>query len=500
MGNAQIDEFMLAYRHEGLTFDDISLITQYADFLPEKSDLSTSFSRNIKLNIPFVSAAMDTVTESEMAVAMAKLGGIGVIHKNLSVEEQADEVRKVKHYLNGFIRRPVVFHPDQTVEDMFRAKDSKKYSFSGFPIVNSDGSLVGIVTARDIKFLTDYSRKLSEVMTRNLVTAPEDTNLEKAFEMMVSNKVGKLPTVDAKGTLTGLYSFTDVKTLIENIEPAYNRDREHRLRVAAAISPYDEARAEALAEADVDAFVIDTAHGHSKGVMETLKMLKSRYPEIDIIAGNIATGEAAKALLDAGADAVKVGIGPGSICTTRVVAGVGTPQVTAVYEVTKAIGGEIPIIADGGIKQSGDVAKAIATGASSVMMGSVLAATLESPGEKIIHHGRRYVIYRGMGSLEAMKKNKGSRERYGQSEVDDSKKLVPQGVEGMVPYRGALWEVIHQFAGGLRYSLGYCGGRSLKEFQAKARFIKVSGAGLKEAHPHDITMLKDAPNYSMSEG
>ena len=498
MGNAYIDEFMNVFKFEGLTFDDISLVTRYADFLPEHADISTSFSRNIKLNIPFISAAMDTVTESEMAISMAKLGGIGVIHKNFGVEEQADEVRKVKHYLNGFIRRPVVFHPEQTVQDMFRVKEQKKYSFSGFPIVTSDGTLVGIVTARDIKFLTDYSKRLSEVMTRSLITAPEHTPLEKAFEIMATRKIGKLPTVDAKGVLTGLYSFSDVRTLIENIEPYYNRDKEHRLRVAAAISPYDEQRAASLADADVDAFVVDTAHGHSKGVIDTVKILKARYPDIDVVAGNIATGEAAKALADAGADALKVGIGPGSICTTRVVAGVGTPQVSAVYEVAKAVGGSIPIIADGGIKQSGDVAKAIAIGANCVMMGSVLAGTLESPGEKIIHHGRRYVVYRGMGSLEAMKKNKGSRERYGQSDVDDSKKLVPQGVEGMVPYRGALWEVIHQFAGGLRYSFGYCGGKTLKDFQVNARLIRVSGAGLKEAHPHDIVMLKDAPNY-MSE-
>ncbi len=499
MGNPHIDEFMEAFKFEGLTFDDVSLVTRYADFLPDAADISSAFSRNIRLSVPFVSAAMDTVTESEMAIAMAKLGGIGVIHKNLDADEQAGEVHKVKNYLNGFIRRPVVFHPDQTVEDMLRIKEQKKYSFSGFPIVTSDGTLVGILTARDIKFLDDHGKKLSDVMSRKLVTAPEGTPIEKAFEIMVSNKVGKLPTVDAKGTLTGLYSFSDVKTLIENIEPFYNRDKEHRLRVAAAISPYDENRAAALAEADVDAFVVDTAHGHSKGVVETVKLLKLRYPDIDVVAGNIATAEAAKALLDAGADAIKVGIGPGSICTTRVVAGVGVPQVSAVYNVAKAVGGAVPVIADGGIKQSGDVAKAISIGASCVMMGSVLAGTLESPGEKIIHHGRRYVVYRGMGSLEAMKKNKGSRERYGQSDVDDSKKLVPQGVEGMVPYRGALWEVVHQFAGGLRYSMGYCGERTVKDFQANAKLIRVSSAGLKEAHPHDIIMLKDAPNYTMSE-
>ena len=495
MGNQFIDGFMSQFRYEGLTFDDISLLTQYADFLPADTDITTNFSRNIKLNIPFVSAAMDTVTESGMAIAMAKLGGIGVIHKNLDAAAQADEVRKVKQYLNGFIRKPVLFHENLSVREMLREKEEKQYSFSGFPIVNDEGILVGIVTARDIKFLTNYDMKLKEVMTAPPVTAPEGTGLDEVFHLMLQHKVGKLPTVDAEGRLTGLYSFSDVRSIIENMEPAYNRDAEHRLRAAAAISPYDEARAEALADADVDAFVIDTAHGHSRGVIETVKILKDRYPDIDIVAGNIATYDAAKALLDAGVDAVKVGIGPGSICTTRVVAGVGTPQVTAIYEAAKAIGDSVPIIADGGIKQSGDVAKAIAVGASTVMMGSVLAGTLESPGEKIIDRGRRYVVYRGMGSLEAMKKSKGSRERYGQVDVDDSKKLVPQGVEGMVPYRGELWEVVHQFSGGLRYSLGYCGARDLVTLRATAKLIRVSGSALKEAHPHDIIMRKDATNY-----
>ncbi len=495
MSNQFIDGFMAAFKNEGLTYDDISLLTQYADFLPDDSDVSTNFSRNIKLNIPFISAAMDTVTESEMAIAMAKLGGIGVIHKNLSPEAQADEVRKVKQYLNGFIRKPVVFREDQTVQEMLNAKAAHAYSFSGFPIINSDGKLVGIITSRDIKFLTQYDIKIADVMTQPPVTAPEGASLQEVFQTMLKNKVGKLPTIDKDGILTGLYSFSDVRSIIENMEPAYNRDREHRLRAAAAISPYDEARAAALAGAGVDAFVVDTAHGHSKGVIDTVKMLKVRYPDIDIVAGNIATYDAAKALLDAGVDAVKVGIGPGSICTTRVVAGVGTPQVTAVYEAYRAIGEEIPIIADGGIKQSGDVAKALAVGASSVMMGSMLAGTQEGPGEKTFRNGRRYVIYRGMGSLEAMQKNKGSRERYGQRDVDDTKKLVPQGVEGMVPYRGSLWEVVHQFLGGLKYSLGYCGARDLKTLRETAKVIRVSGSALKEAHPHDILMTKDAPNY-----
>ncbi|OGV48178.1 MAG: IMP dehydrogenase [Lentisphaerae bacterium GWF2_52_8] len=486
---------MSSFKYEGLTFDDVSLITQYADILPDEASVSSQFTRRIKLNIPFASAAMDTVTESEMAIAMARLGGIGVIHKNMNTDNQASEVRKVKHYLNGLIRKPVVFHPEQTVGDMLQEKAKCNYSFSGFPIVEKDGKLVGILTARDIKFLTDTSVKLKDIMTRELLTAPEGTPLKKAFQIMVKNKVGKLPTVDKKGNLAGLYSFHDVKTLIENIEPDFNRDKDHKLVVAAAIGPYDEARAAALADAGVDVFVVDTAHGHSKGVIETVKLLKKCYPGIDVLAGNIATGEAAKALLDAGVDAVKVGIGPGSICTTRVVAGVGVPQLTAVYDVAKMIGNEVPIIADGGIKQSGDVAKALAVGGSAVMMGSIFASTLESPGEKIFHHGRRYVIYRGMGSVEAMKTARGSRERYGQADVDDPKKLVPQGIEGMVPFRGSVGDVLHQFVGGLRYSFGYCGARDLKEFHEKAKLIRVSSAGLKEAHPHSITMLKDAPNY-----
>ena len=496
MANKFLDDFMASFKYEGLTFDDISLQTQYADFLPDDSDITTNFTRNIRLNVPFVSAAMDTVTESAMAIAMAKLGGIGVIHKNLTPDQQADEVRKVKQYLNGLIRQPVVFREDLTIGDLLTEKEKKNYSFSGFPIVDNCGKLVGIITARDIKFIQDYNSKVKDVMTKDLVTSTPATPMEEAFRIMQKNKVGKLPLVDEKGCLTGLYSFQDTRTLIENMEPAYNRDSEHRLRVAAAIGPYNFDRAAALAEAGVDAFVIDTAHGHSKGVVDTVKELKKLYSNIDVVAGNIATYEAAECLLKAGVDAIKVGIGPGSICTTRVVAGIGTPQVTAVYEAARAVKGEVPIIADGGIKQSGDVAKAIAVGASCVMMGSVLAGTQESPGEKIIHQGRSYVVYRGMGSLQAMEKSQGSRERYGQADVNDAKKLVPQGVEGMVPYRGSLWEVVHQFAGGLHYSLGYCGTRTLPELRERAKFIRVSSSALREAHPHDILMLKDAPNYS----
>jgi IMP dehydrogenase len=497
MGNKHLDDFMKAFPHEGLTFDDVSLLTLYSDLLPGETVLSSVFSRNIKLNIPFVSAAMDTVTESAMAISMARLGGIGVIHKNLSISRQAEEVRNVKNYLNGLIKSPVTFLETQTVTDMLTEKERKKYSFSGFPILNSNGELSGIVTARDIKFLTDYNMRLKDIMTSELVTAPESTQLIEAFKIMVERKIGKLPLVDDNGRLVGLYSFQDVKTLIENVEPDYNRDEHHQLRVAAAIGPYDEERAQALMDAGVDAVVIDTAHGHSKGVIETVAAVKKKFGgDLDVIAGNIASAEGAKALVKAGADAVKVGIGPGSICTTRVVAGVGVPQLTAIYEIRKAIGPKLPLIADGGIKQSGDIAKALAMGASSVMMGSALAGTKESPGEKVLHQGKMYVVYRGMGSVSAMKTGKGSRERYGQEEVDKESKLVPQGIEGMVLYRGEVEDVIHQYVGGLRYSLGYCGSRTIADMQGKARFVRITSSGLKEAHPHDVTMTKDAPNYS----
>ncbi len=493
----ELDDFMEAFKFEGLTFDDISLVTQYADFLPDEADISSNFTRNVRLNIPFASAAMDTVTESKMAIAMARLGGIGVIHKNLSVERQAEEVRKVKNYLNGIIRKPVVFRADQTVEEMLEEKRINRYSFSGFPIVDGEGKLIGILTARDIKFLTDYRMKISDCMSRNPIYAGDGTSINEAYKIMLDNKIGKLPLVDSNGRLTGLYSFLDVKSLMDNQEPDYNRDERHQLRVAAAVGPGNEDRIEALVNADVDVLVVDTAHGHSKGVIDTVAWIKKNYGgRVDVVGGNIATAEAAKALADAGADGIKVGIGPGSICTTRVVAGVGVPQVTAVYEAAKAVPSDLPIIADGGIKQSGDVAKALSVGASSVMMGSALAGTSESTGEVVLHQGRSCVIYRGMGSLEAMKTGKGSRERYGQSDVDTDNKLVPQGIEGLVPFRGPVQNVIIQFAGGVRYSFGYVGARNIKELHAKAKVVRVTSAGLREAHPHDVTLLKDAPNYS----
>ena len=495
MGNPYLDAFIAEAGSTGLTFDDVSLVTQYADFMPAETDVTTRFSRRISLNTPFVSAAMDTVTESCLAIAIAKLGGIGAIHKNLTPEEQADEVATVKHYLNGLISSPVVFYSDMRVSDVLAAKASRKYTFSGFPILDRGDHLVGILTARDMKFLTDYNVPVESVMTRNPIVVDQGTSMTEAFQIMLERKVGKLPIVDASGRLLGLYSFNDLRSLIDNMEPEFNRDAQHRLRVAAAIGPNDEARIEALVRADVDALVVDTAHGHSKGVIETVKMLKQRYPAVDVVAGNVGTAEGAADLVKAGADAVKVGIGPGSICTTRVVAGVGIPQLTAVYQAAKAVDGAVPIIADGGVSYSGDAAKAIAVGASSVMMGSALAGTEECPGERILHQGRTYVVYRGMGSLDAMKAGRGSRERYSQGDVENHEKLVPQGIEGMIPYRGPLAAVLHQFIGGLRFALGYCGARSIPELQAKARMVRVTPAGRQEAHPHDVTVIKDAPNY-----
>lgn len=494
--NPFIDQFMSEFAHTGLTFDDVSLVTAYADFLPDETDMQSRFSRNVPLNIPFVSAAMDTVTESDMAIAVALLGGIGVIHKNLDVAAQAAQVSKVKHYLNGLITDPVVFNEDQKVFEVLEEKKKNKYQFTGFPIINNKGKLAGILAARDIKFCTDHNLPVSEVMTRDLIVGQRGTTTAEAFDIMLTNKVGKLPIVDDDGSLIGLYSFHDVRTIQKNIEPGYNRDSEHRLRVAGAIGPHEEERIEALVGAGADALVIDTAHGHTKGVIETVRYTKHEYPHMDVVAGNVGTGEGAKALVDAGVDAVKVGIGPGSICTTRVVAGVGIPQVTAVYDVRQAIGDEVPVISDGGIAHSGDVSKAIAVGADCVMMGSALAGTEESPGERILHQGRTYVVYRGMGSLEAMKEAKGSRERYGQRDVATAEELVPQGVEGLVPYRGRVADVLQQFAGGLKYALGYCGARTLPELWAKAKLMRVSPAALYEAHPHDIKVLKDAPNYT----
>jgi len=491
--NEYLHNFMNSFQYTALTFDDVSLVTQFADFLPEDAVTISQLTRNIQLNIPFVSAAMDTVTGSQMATAMAMLGGIGIIHKNLTPEFQAADVRAVKHYLNGLIVKPVTFKDTDTIADLHEVRKQKGYTFSGFPIVDKNNDLVGILTAADIKFARDMDQPISHIMTSKIISAPPGTTVEQAYEIMNQNKIGKLPLVE-NNKLLGLYSYADVSTLVENVRPMYNRDRDYRLRVGAAIGPKDEKRVELLAQEEVDIIVIDTAHGHSAGVIEMTKWVKKHYPNIDVIAGNIASGEAACALRDAGADAVKVGIGPGSICTTRVVAGVGVPQISAIYECAKALEESIPVIADGGIRHSGDVAKAITAGASTVMMGSILAGTEESPGEKIIYQGRQYVIYRGMGSLDAMKSRAGSRERYGQGNVAEED-LVPEGIEGMVPFAGSVAKVMVQYCGGLQASMGYSGCRTIPELRQRGKFVRVTHAGVKEAHPHDVVITKEAPNY-----
>ena len=496
MVNKDIAEFMDSFKREALTFNDVTMEVCYADFLPGEASTQSRFSRNITLNAPFISAAMDTVTESRMAIAMAKLGGIGVIHKNLSPEQQAEQVAQVKHYLNGVIERPVTFRSDMKVYEIITEKSNNNYKFSGFPIVDENGRLVGIFTSRDLKFMTAYDVTVDKVMSSKLVTAPVGTSMEKAMKLMLEHKVGKLPLVDKEGRLAGLYSLNDVRTLIEKMEPNFNRDAQHRLRAAAAVGPHDFRRIDALVKAGVDALIVDSAHGHSKNVMDTVREIKATYANVDVVAGNVCTVEGARALLDAGADAIKVGIGPGSICTTRVVAGVGVPQLTAIYNAWKGVGDAVPIIADGGIAHSGDVPKALAVGAQCVMMGSALAGTEECPGERILHQGRTYVIYRGMGSVDAMRHGHGSRERYGVSQDLSEEKLVPQGIEGMIPFRGPVADVLNQYMGGLRFALGYVGARSIPELQKNVRFWRVSPSGLNEAHPHNVIMQKDAPNYS----
>ncbi len=489
--NKYIAEFMETFPFEGLTFDDVSLITQYADFLPGDTDISSRLTTNVGVKIPFLSAAMDTVTEAQMAISMAMLGGIGVIHKNLEPVEQAQHVSRVKHHLNGLITDPITFNVNDTLETIAIRRAEKGYSFSGFPILDDDGRLAGILTSKDVRFTRSKRVPATEIMTTNVITAKAGTNLRQAYDIMQQHKIGKLPLVE-NGKLVGLYSYADVRRLIENKEPLFNRDDKHRLRVAAGVGPGDYERAEILDQSEVDVLVVDTAHGHSKGVIEMVSWVKNKFPHIDVIGGNIATGEAAIALRDAGADAVKVGIGPGSICTTRVVAGVGIPQISAIHAAASALKGDIPVIADGGVRNSGDIAKALVAGADTVMMGSVLAGTEESPGEKIIYEGRQFVIYRGMGSLDAMKSREGSRQRYGLSNDDD---LVPQGIEGMVPFSGTVSKVMKQYCGGLQASLGYCGTRNISALKAKGRFVRVSSAGATEAHAHDIKITKEAPNY-----
>ena len=479
---------------EGLTYEDVLLVPAYSKILPSDVSLQTRFSRNISLNVPIVSAAMDTVTESKMAIAIASEGGIGVIHKNMSIEDQANEVRLVKRAESGMIIDPVTLDTDSLVID---AKNNmKKYKIGGIPIVSKTGKLVGIVTNRDLRFEKDNSKKLSEVMTsKNLITAKAGTSMTQAEEILQTHKIEKLPVVDSKGILIGLITFRDINKHSE--KPTSNKDKLGRLMVSAAIGTDKDykKRAQELIKSGVDALVVDTAHAHSSRVGDVLKNLKDSFSEVDIIVGNIATADAANYLKENGADGIKVGIGPGSICTTRVVAGVGYPQLSAVLEVSEVLkNSKIPLIADGGIRYTGDISKAIAAGADSVMLGSLLAGTEESPGETIIYDGRKFKTYRGMGSVEAMQK--GSKDRYFQSEQADKKKLVPEGIVGRVPYKGQLNESIHQFIGGLRSGMGYCGAKDIDTLKKSSKFVKITGSGIRESHPHNVSITKEAPNYS----
>jgi IMP dehydrogenase len=479
---------------EGLTYDDVLLIPAYSEVLPREVSIKTSFTRNISLNVPIVSAAMDTVTESAMAIAIAREGGIGVLHKNMSISQQAIEVRKVKRAESGMIIDPVTLDLDAIVSDA--KKSMQEHSIGGIPIVDANGLLKGIVTNRDLRFEKNNNRPITEVMTaQDLVTTSEGTSLQQAEVILQENKIEKLPVVDKDFKLIGLITFRDITKLTQ--KPISNKDHYGRLRVAAAIGVTHDAveRTSALVQSGVDAIVIDTAHGHTKGVVSVLKSIKKEFPELDVVVGNIATAEAAKYLVNAGADAVKVGIGPGSICTTRVVAGVGFPQFSAVLEVAAALKGSgVPVIADGGIRYTGDIPKALAAGADCVMLGSLLAGTKESPGETIIYEGRKFKSYRGMGSVEAMKE--GSKDRYFQDVEDDIKKLVPEGIVGRVPYKGDLYESIHQFVGGIRAGMGYCGAKDIETLKENGKFVKITSSGISESHPHNVMITKEAPNYS----
>jgi IMP dehydrogenase len=478
---------------EGLTYDDVLLIPSYSEVLPRDVDTSTYLTKKIRLNIPILSAAMDTVTESALAIAIAQAGGIGILHKNMSVQAQADEVRKVKRSESGMIQDPVTLHESSSVADA--VKIMREYRIGGIPIVNGGGELKGIITNRDLRFQKQMDQPVKQVMTSaNLITAPEGTTLLQAEEILQNYKIEKLPVVDKDGVLRGLITFKDIQKY-KNF-PSACKDEFGRLRVGAAVgvAPENFDRVKALVAAGVDVITVDTAHGHSKGVIDMVRLVKKMYPDLEVIAGNVATADGALALADAGADAIKVGIGPGSICTTRIVAGVGVPQLFAVYECAKALQSRgIPVIADGGIKQTGDIVKALGAGASTIMAGSLFAGVEESPGETILYEGRKFKSYRGMGSVEAM--DKGSKDRYFQDETDIVTKLVPEGIVGRVPYKGTLAEVIYQYIGGLRAGMHYCGAATVEDLQ-KARFVRITAAGMRESHPHDITITKESPNYS----
>ncbi len=481
------------FTEEGLTYDDVLLVPAYSDVLPRETNIVSSFTRNISINVPILTAAMDTVTEYKMAIAIAGQGGIGVLHKNMTIAQQAEQVRRVKRYESGMIQDPITVLESAKVGDALKLMRDNK--IGGIPVVTSKHRLVGIVTNRDLRFEKVMSREIKEVMTKDqIITAKKGIDLSKAEQILQKYKIEKLPVIDNDGKLVGLITYKDIMKI--HLHPNACKDEFGRLRVAAAVGVTADMlqRAEALVKAGVDAIIVDTAHGHSKRVIEEVKKLKSKFPKLDVIAGNVATGEAAIALAKAGVDGVKVGIGPGSICTTRIIAGIGVPQLTAVYNVAKALKSyKIPIIADGGIRYTGDITKAIAAGASTVMIGSLFAGVEESPGETIIYEGRRFKTYRGMGSLEAMQH--GSKDRYFQDAEDDVKKLVPEGISGRVPYKGTMAEVIYQLVGGLRAGMGYCGAKNIKALQ-QAKFIRISPAGVAESHPHDIFITSEAPNYS----
>lgn len=485
-----LDSSKIAF--EALTYDDVLLLPAYSEVLPRETSTITQLSKNIKINIPLVSAAMDTVTEYQMAIGMAHLGGLGFIHKNMSIEEQASQVRKVKRSESGMIMDPITLDESATLQDALNIM--KEFKVGGIPVTNSNRKLVGIITNRDLRFQKDVSKPVIEIMTKdNLITASEGITHSQAEDILQEYKIEKLPIIDADRKLIGLITYKDI--IKRRDRPEACKDQYGRLRVGAAVGVTHDIllRVEALKNAGVDIITIDTAHGHSKGVIDTLKLVKSHFPDMEIVVGNVGTGEGAKALADAGADAIKVGIGPGSICTTRIIAGVGVPQLSAVFEAFKAVGNSVPIIADGGIRFSGDFVKAIAAGASSIMVGSMLAGTEEAPGEVIIYEGRKFKSYRGMGSLEAMED--GSKDRYFQDAEDDIKKLVPEGIVGRVPFKGKAEEVVYQMVGGLKAGMGYCGAKDIEALK-KAKFVKITPAGVKESHPHDVQITQEAPNYS----
>jgi len=485
-----------------LTFDDVRLRTGYAEVMPDDVSLSTKFSKNVGLKIPIVSSPMDTVTGGKLAIELAKLGGIGVIHRNLNPEEQARQVSRVKHHLNGLIERPICVYEDETIADILERKRKKGYAFHSFPVLDRAGKLVGIVTGNDFEFCDDDCKFVSNLMTQKPLIAPESTTMEQAYEIMKDRKKKALPLVDFSGKIVGMYVFTDVRRIMKDDAKFHNIDSKGRLRVGAAIGVKEDAfvRLKLLVKENVDVVVIDTAHGDSINVLDTLRAIKRAYPDLDVVVGNVSIGESVRRLIEAGADGIRVGQGPGSICTTRIIAGVGRPQLSAVYDCAKVADSYgIPICADGGLKTSGDIPIAIAAGAHCVMMGSMLAGTDETPGETVFFKGRQWKSYRGMGSISAMQENKGARERYLQEDSTGKDQLIPEGVDGLVPYKGRLSDVIFQYVGGLRHGMGYVGAASIQELREKGEFDRITDAGKTESHPHDINITKEAPNYPTSE-